>query len=100
LLDENLAPDRLAWRPQAHVRGNRTLAGKPRWTFPRPKTPGPVVTLNPHHGEWWLNVSKWAGVFSTKGPGFLALLALHAGQWRNAHENVIVIDNDEHHRRQ
>ncbi len=116
--DAGLEPDRMAWQPRHQVwssldkpgtphgnscgyvvggraDGNTAEPGEPRWTFALPPVPGPLVTLNPTHGEWILNVSNWAGVYSSRpAANFLALMALHASAWDNPHENLIVFEND------
>jgi hypothetical protein len=92
-LETGLAPDRIAWQPTGNTWGSTPAAGEPWGTFPRVTATGPLVTLNPSHGEWWLNASQWAGVYARDGKPFLALLALHAGAWQAPHENAIVLEN-------
>ncbi|MHB9023404.1 MAG: hypothetical protein ACYC7E_04405 [Armatimonadota bacterium] len=93
-LEEGLAPDRIAWQPLHNVWGKSTAPGEPWGTFVRAKDPGPLVSLNPSHGEWWANVSQWAGAYSTAGNAFIGLMALNAGAWQNHSENTIALEND------
>ncbi len=92
---DGLQPDRIAWQPLGNVWGRKPAEGEPWGTFPRPTEPGPLVTLNPSHGEWWMNVAQWAGAYSTGGKSFVGLLALNAGAWQQPHQNIIVLENDE-----
>ncbi len=91
---DGLQPDRMAWQPLGNVWGKKSVEGEPWETFPRPTDPGPLVTLNPTHGEWWMNVAQWAGAYSTGGNNFVGLMALSGGAWQQPHENVIVLEND------
>jgi len=117
---EGLSADRLTWQPfhqmwsikpnqsreEPHEGGNGVLIGgrsdgddpepgEPRYTFAPPKRACHLVTLNPMHGEWWLNVSKWFGVYSSQNKNFLAMMAWRAGDWRKPHCNVPVLQCDE-----
>lgn len=93
-LDDGLTPNRLAWQPTGNVWGAKSADGEPAGTFPKPAETGPIVVLNPTHGEWWMNCSQWVGAYKNDAQPFLALLALNAGAWKTPHENAIVLEND------
>ena len=89
---DGLRPNRIAWQPAANTwpadRGNAASWGD----FAVPDSAGPILTLNPSHGEWWLNASQWAGFYRDDTEPYLGMLALNAGLWRCHRDNSIVVE--------
>jgi hypothetical protein len=87
-----VAADRIAWQPLGTT-WPLALSDTTTWgDFAVPAASGPIMTLHPAHGEWWLNASSWAGFYRRGREPYLGILALRAGEWKDLDENAIVIE--------
>lgn len=87
-----VAADRIAWQPMGNT-WPLALSDAATWgDFPVPAASGPIMTLHPAHGEWWLNASPWAGFYRRGSEPYLGILVLRAGEWKDLDENAIVIE--------
>jgi len=87
-----VAADRIAWQPLAST-WPLSLSDPATWgDFPVPASSGPIMTLHPAHGEWWLNASSWAGFYRRGLEPYVGILALSAGAWKALDENAIVVE--------
>ncbi|NQW46432.1 MAG: hypothetical protein HQ464_01550 [Planctomycetes bacterium] len=92
---DGLEADRIAWQPMGNTWPGNRLEPDNWGDFAVPRDAGPIMTLHPAHGEWWLNASPWAGFYRRTGEAYLGVLTLHAGAWRGLDENAIVVEKTE-----
>jgi hypothetical protein len=89
---DGLKPNRIAWQPLANAWPSERMDAKAPGDFAVPSTPGPIATLHPSHGEWWLNGSQWVGFYRDNADPYLGILALRGGTWKSLRENAIAVE--------
>lgn len=89
---DGLRADHIAWQPTANTWPPERTATRQWGTFPIPESAGPILTLHPSHGEWWLNASQWVGFYRDDSTPYLGILALNAGLWTCHRDNAIAVE--------